>query len=88
MGSLEELKKEVEKIQARNRRVEADKAWETSWTRRALLFGLTYIVVVIFYVVAELPNPLTNGLVSSAAFVVATSTVPHVKKWWLTKSRK
>lgn len=29
-----ELEKEIEQIKARNKRVELDKAWETSWTRR------------------------------------------------------
>jgi len=31
------LKEEIEKIKERNKRVEADKAWETSYSRRALL---------------------------------------------------
>ena len=29
-----ELEKEILKIKERNKRVELDKAWETSWTRR------------------------------------------------------
>ena len=30
----QELEKEIEQIKERNKRVELDKAWETSWTRR------------------------------------------------------
>ena len=30
---LKELEEEVLKIKERNKRVELDKAWETSWTR-------------------------------------------------------
>jgi len=33
MEELEELKVEIEKIKERNKRVEADKAWETSFSR-------------------------------------------------------
>lgn len=29
----QELEKEIEQIKERNKRVELDKAWETSWTR-------------------------------------------------------
>jgi len=38
------LKIEIEKIKGRNRRVEADKAWETSLTRKILIAVLTYFV--------------------------------------------
>ena len=39
------LGKEIEKIKERNKRMEADKAWETSFTRRALISVATYIVI-------------------------------------------
>lgn len=83
--SPEELQKEIEDIKARNKRVEADKAWETSWTRRVLILILTYIVIVIFFFVANLPNPFTNAVVPSVAFVLSTLSVPVFKKWWLKK---
>ena len=31
---IEDLKKEIENIKERNKRVELDKKWETSWTRK------------------------------------------------------
>lgn len=37
MVNLEQLEKEIKKIKQRNKRVEDDKAWELSYTRRALL---------------------------------------------------
>lgn len=88
MTSLEELKNEIEEIKTRNRRVEADKAWEVSWTRKFIIFLLTYFVIVIFFFVAELPDPFENAVVPSVAFVLSTFTVPLFKKWWLKKSRK
>jgi hypothetical protein len=39
---------EVGEIKARNRRVELDKAWETSLTRRSIIAAITYAVAVIF----------------------------------------
>lgn len=83
MSEIEDLKKEIDKLKARNKRVEADKAWETSYTRKLLIFVLTYIVIVVFFFVAQLPDPFVNAIVPSVAFVLSTLTVPVFKKWWL-----
>ncbi|MBI2415584.1 MAG: hypothetical protein HYV33_02905 [Candidatus Kerfeldbacteria bacterium] len=88
MITIEELKKELDEIKARNKRVEADKAWETSWTRKLLVLMLTYFVIVIFFLVAKLSDPFTNAVVPSVAFVLSTLTVPLFKKWWLNNIRK
>ena len=50
MENIEEIKKEIQEIKERNRKVEKDKAWETSWTRKILVAILTYIVVVLFFI--------------------------------------
>ena len=42
------LEKEINIIKERNKRVELDKSWETSWTRRICIMILTYIIVVIY----------------------------------------
>ena len=39
------LEERVAKIEARNAKVEADKAWETSWVRRFSIALLTYGVI-------------------------------------------
>lgn len=83
MVSVEEIKKEVDEIKMRNARVEADKSWETSWTRRLVVLILTYIVVAVFFFVVKLPDPFVNALVPSIAFVLSTMTVPVFKKWWI-----
>ena len=48
MAELENLKTEIEKIKARNRRVEKDKTWETSLTRRIAIATITYVLITIF----------------------------------------
>lgn len=87
MTTTEELKKELQKIQKRNKRVEADKAWETSWTRRFLVFALTYIVILTFFLVANFPEPYSNALVPSLAFILSTASVSVVKKWWIKQQK-
>ena len=80
MPSLEE---EVQHIKERNRRVEADKAWETSWIRKLVILILTYLVIVIFFFFAGLSRPFVNAVVPSVAFVLSQMTIPLFKKWWL-----
>ena len=43
-----ELEERVKKIEERNKRVELDKSWETSWTRKISIMILTYIIVIIY----------------------------------------
>ena len=83
MPTLKSLQKEIATIKDRNKRVEQDKAWETSWTRRLLILALTYIVIVVFFVTAKLPDPFVNAIVPSLAFILSTLTVPLFKKWWI-----
>lgn len=83
MTSLKDLETEITKLKERNKRVESDKAWETSWTRRILIFILTYIVIVIFFIFARLPNPFINSFIPAFAFVLSTLTIPIFKKLWL-----
>lgn len=82
------LKKEVESIKERNARVEADKAWEVSRTRKAIIVVLTYIVIVLFFFAAGLPSPFTNAMVPTAAFVISTLSLPLFKKAWIKKVYK
>jgi len=85
MATLEELQLEIEEIKTRNQRVETDKAWETSWTRKIIILLLTYIVIVIFFFFARLPKPFVNAIVPAIAFVLSTLTVPIFKKCWQKK---
>ncbi len=88
MTSIEELKSEIDKINARNQRVEADKAWETSWSRKLLILVLTYFVIVIFFFISNLGNPFINAIVPTLGFLLSTLTVPFFKNWWLKNYKK
>ena len=82
MDTIQELKLEIKKIKERNQRVEEDKAWEISRTRKIIIFVFTYIVIVIFFLCAGLPKPFINAIVPAVAFMVSTLTIPFVKKVW------
>lgn len=85
---LKELEEEVLKIKERNKRVELDKAWETSWTRKICIMVLTYIVVIIYsYVIKELDNIFLSSLVPVIGFTLSTLSLGLVRKVW-EKNRK
>jgi hypothetical protein len=77
---VSELEKEVAALSARNKRVEADKAWERSYFRRVLLFAFTYLAIVVYMWSVALPNPWLNALIPSMAFVLSTLGLGWAKK--------
>lgn len=87
MANLAGLEKEVRLIKERNARVEADKAWETSWARKIAIVLLTYIVVVALFLGMGFAKPLENALVPTVAFLLSTLTLDALKGIWI-KGRK
>ncbi len=83
MASLEKIESEIRKIRERNKKVEADKAWEESWARRALVVLFTYAAIAIFFAFAKLPDPLLNAVVPALAFSLSGLSLPFFKKIWL-----
>ncbi|MFA6918380.1 MAG: hypothetical protein WC285_06190 [Candidatus Gracilibacteria bacterium] len=82
-AQLKQLEQEIQAIKSRNRKVEADKAWELSLTRKILVAVLTYFVIVIFFYFAELPEPFLNAIVPTIGFMLSTLSVPFFKKVWV-----
>ena len=77
------LEKEIKDIKERNKRVEKDKAWETSWTRRICIMILTYLVVVAYsYIIKKYDNILLSSLVPVIGFTLSTLSLKLVRKVW------
>lgn len=79
MNSLE-LK--IKAIEERNSRVELDKKWETSWTRRISIAFLTYAVVVSYLTVVDNDQPLINGLVPVVGYLLSTLVLKTIRNLW------
>ena len=82
MATLKELLKEIEMIKERNKRVEIDKAWETSYTRRIMLVIFTYLAIGFYLKAIEVPDPWLNAIVPAVAFMLSTLTLPFFKGMW------
>lgn len=80
---MEELKKELEEIKQRNKRVELDKKWETSITRKVCICILTYIVVLIYSnMVNKSNNIFLSSLVPVIGFFLSTLSLRIIRKIW------
>jgi len=83
MDEIEELKKEIDLIKDRNKRVEIDKKWETSLTRRGLLILFTYLAIGFYLQAINIPLAWLNAIVPAVAFLLSTLTMPFFKKIWI-----
>lgn len=77
------LEQRIQKIEERNKNVETDKAWEMSWTRRALLTLFTYLAIGLYMRAIEIERPWLNAVVPTVGFMVSTLTMPFLKRIWL-----
>ena len=78
-----ELKEEIEKIKERNKKVELDKAWETSWTRKICICILTYFVVVLYsYVINRISSIWLSSLVPVIGFALSTLSLRLIRNRW------
>jgi hypothetical protein len=80
---METVEQKIQKIEERNKNVEADKAWETSWTRRILLTLFTYLAIGVYLWVIEISRPWLNAIVPAVAFMISTLTMPFFKQVWI-----
>lgn len=79
----QELENEIIKIKERNKKVELDKKWETSWTRKICICILTYIVVIIYsYIVRNYDNIFLSSLVPVIGFTLSTLSLKLVRNIW------
>lgn len=71
------------KLKERNVRVEANKAWETSWTRRSLIAVFTYLSLGLYLWAIRIPWPWLNAIVPTVGFLLSTLTLPFFRRVWL-----
>jgi hypothetical protein len=84
---MENPESQIAQILERNKRVEADKAWEVSWFRRLLIAALTYVGALLF--IWSFTNDLLwrNAAVPAGAYLVSTLSLPWIKRRWIKRYR-
>ena len=83
MASLS-IEERLEIIEKRNRKVEQDKRWERSYTRRILIIIFTYLAIALYLKFIVGINPWINAIVPTVGFLLSTLTLPYFRKLWET----
>ncbi len=83
MAIIQDLEKEIQKIKDRNQRVEADKAWEISWSRKIVIALVTYIAIALFLSLTNMQNPWEGAIIPTVGFLLANMSIPLFKNLWV-----
>lgn len=79
---MQEMEQQIRALKERNERVEQDKAWETSFTRRFFIAVVTYIFAGIFLRSINDSNFLLNAVVPTAGYILSVVSLPPLRKFW------
>ena len=82
------LSSDIQQLKSRNARVEIDKAWEVSKTRRLIICVITYFAAVLVLKIIGAENYWLGALVPVVGFLLSTLSLPIFKKMWTKKFSK
>lgn len=82
MKSIHSLESRILRMEERNRKVETDKAWEISWTRKGVIALFTYLAVGLYLYTIHIPDAWLNAIVPTVGFLLSTLTLPFFKNIW------
>lgn len=82
MLSQKSLLQRIQAIESRNKRVETDKLWETSYTRRFLIAIFTFLSIGIYMWAVGIDRPWLNAVIPTLGFTLSTLTLPWFKEVW------
>lgn len=80
-----ELLAEIAAIKARNARVEANKAWETSRCRLVSVALLTYVSMVLLMYIIGAETPFIAAIIPTMGFVLSNVSLRVIKERWISK---
>jgi hypothetical protein len=85
---MPDIEDRLEAIEARNDRVTAEKAWETSFIRRGLIAGITYVCAIILLNILGHEDAWKHAFVPVMGYLLSTFSLPPLKKLWIEQRMK
>jgi len=82
---METTEERLNKIEERNKKVEMDKAWETSSLRIFTISFITYLAAIFVLYSIGVSKPYLSALIPVLGFILSTLSVPVIKKYWIKK---
>jgi len=80
-----DIEERIQKIEERNVRVEAEKAWETSAFRVGSIVALTYIIACGVLAAMDNENPFRNALIPAVGYFLSVQSLPFIKRSWISR---
>lgn len=85
---IKNLEDKIEAINERNKKVEADKAWERSSFRTLSICVITFIIASLVMYFIGVQKYLLNALIPTLGYFLSTQSLPFIKKWWIRNNIK
>ncbi len=82
------VEKRLQAIEERNARVEFDKAWEVSWTRRFAILVVTYVVVALVLTRIHPEGAWIDAIIPCFGYILSTLSLPPIKAFWIKRKTK
>ncbi len=76
------LESRITEIEVRNARVENDKAWETSLTRKISILLMTYVILWVYMNLLGVENWYLHALVPTCGYFLSTLALPVIRNMW------
>jgi len=76
------LEERIAQIEQRNKTVEKDKTWETSYTRRLVIALFTYLSIALYLKFVVRIEPWLNAIIPTVGFLLSTLSLPYIKRVW------
>lgn len=80
---LRAVEAETLELRRRNVRVDMDKAWERSHSRRIAICLLTYIITMIVFKVIGVPEFHLSAIIPTLGYYLSTLSLPVFKEKWI-----
>jgi len=85
---IQKLEEGIKAINERNKKVEGDKAWETSYFRVFLISAIIYVIAVKALYLIGSDNYFLNALVPAIGYFISVQSLPFIKNWWIKRNIK
>lgn len=82
---IQNIEKDLDQIKQRNQRVEADKAWETSWMRIGSVALITYLIALLVMRTIRVERFWLQAFIPTIGYILSTQSLPMIRRWWIRK---
>lgn len=79
----QDVRNSISAIQMRNKKVEAEKAWETSWQKAAIILSITYVFMIFFMNIIWVKWVYVNAMIPTFWFFLSTLSLGFLKQKYI-----